>query len=132
MNPALKLIQEKIVETVPEILEAKLGCEMLWQGEKFIFISEGMAGLYTIFNERCHAVHATPNKCVILGRPIRLSDVLTTLRGKNIEWGTFSKIIVVLCCGGNRAAGKPWNLRKDSLDDQSPETLQFIHSILCV
>lgn len=24
-----------------------------------------------------------------------------------------------------------WNLRKDSLDDQSPETITFLHSLLC-
>lgn len=71
---------------------------------------------------------------------IRLSDVLVAMGKKRAG-------IYVSYCGEFmeaqiqngytnyipvKEAGIFWNLRKDSLDDQSPETIQFIHSILCV
>jgi hypothetical protein len=60
--------------------------------------------------------------CGMSSRPIRLADVLLAIPQieSPIETQLTHRIQVVL----------RWNLRKDRLEDQSPETLDFIHSLL--
>lgn len=66
----------------------------------------------------------------VLGRPIRLVDVLLAMRGLNYIsidpsgdfWQTSTR--------GRSHLVANWNLRADSLEDQSPETISFIHSLL--
>lgn len=69
-----------------------------------------------------------PERCI---RPIRLADVLLALPGPTgIDAdGHF----LVYDQNGWHLPGKVvgWDLRADSLDAQSPETIAFLHSLLC-
>lgn len=62
-------------------------------------------------------------------RPIRLTDVLLASQaadGTGInQFGWFFMLLEddVEC--------PQWNLRRDSLDDQSEETISFLHQVLC-
>ena len=65
----------------------------------------------------------------IIGRPIRLADVLLAIQqegwsDQNPMWSeeTTLKKKKKLC--------KKWTLKKDNLQDQSPETIDFIYSLL--
>lgn len=75
----------------------------------------------------------------IVGRPIRLADVLRAIQEKDSDysvsaWGGFEKWTSVpdkndTFVLANHPAHR-WNLTADSLDDQSPETIAFLYSIL--
>lgn len=67
-------------------------------------------------------------------RPIRLADVLRAMDKADIPYtlsvdqsGYFWK----LANHEYWATGVEWNLAVDNLDDQSSETIAFLHSILC-
>ncbi len=66
-----------------------------------------------------------------LYRPIHLADVL--LAANHIKlwlWVTEQGRFNLHPQGGEIATGPAWNLRADSLDQQSPETIAFLHSLL--
>lgn len=71
-------------------------------------------------------------------RPIRLADVLRAISENGVairvdENGTFWHVIQPnKCFRDDTGASIWWNLALDSLDDQSEETIAFIHKILCV
>lgn len=69
-------------------------------------------------------------------RPIRLADVLRAiLDGRYAITADFSHDSINLYSEAEIDGEYPncsWKLAADSLDDQSPETITFLHSILCV
>lgn len=73
---------------------------------------------------------------VYIPRPIRLADVLLAIREKNHSCQIPLEASPLLWYeAGTGAVALPsfvWNIRKDSLEDQSEETLAFISSILHV
>lgn len=78
---------------------------------------------------------ATPLK--ILGRPIRLADVLLALpRMKELERASvigfdYSNPSIVLIMDGKHTHPRAeWNLRADDLTLQEPATIDFIYSVL--
>lgn len=60
----------------------------------------------------------------ILGRPIRLSNIILTFKIKNEK----KKYVPIVEEYGEIL--KQWNLAKDNLDDQSPECIAFLEKIL--
>lgn len=63
-------------------------------------------------------------------RPIRLADVLLAIDDKSSR-----ERYTVDCLGGFKKVGTKWiicnwNLRKDSLEEQSEETVAFIYDLL--
>lgn len=146
MNPATSLIREKIVAAVPEIMELKFGCEIKREGASKREFFVGQFGdefsIVRIDDKGAWIPFTIPwppksQHFEILGRPIRLSDVLVAIgkQGKTFPFSigfTRGDFISIIPENGTSKQHAVWNCRKDSLDDQSPETLQFIHSILCV
>lgn len=64
-------------------------------------------------------------------RPITLADVLRAIKDKYMK-GTLQKEGEFK--NGTEWFGEiawDWNLAKDNLDDQSPETIDFLTSVLC-
>jgi hypothetical protein len=60
-----------------------------------------------------------------VSRPIRLSDVL--LAADHYRHRTSAIDILLM----SKKAERRWDLFHDSLDDQSPETISFLFSLLC-
>lgn len=59
----------------------------------------------------------------ILGREIRLADVLLAIKKKNVNWrGEFEVLL--------RDEQYEWDLSHDSLDAQSPECIKFLTELL--
>jgi len=128
-NTNLELIRQKCIEANPEIVELKFGCIVLDENgiqEHVIYsVEEFMTGnLKVKLDATAVLIRADELKCII-GSPIRFGDVLLTLE-KNLRpslqlekyWQTVHALIAF------------WNLRKDDLNEQSEETLDFIASLL--
>lgn len=149
----LALIRQKCIEANPEIIELKFGCvvklpiksnfsnvvakkfgSIFWKYDdnKFRFVGERGWLDVNLFQEH-------RDKFQIIGRPIRLADVLLAIddwpqHHNPILWWT--KVEGLL---GIRDAGMKellffictnWNLRKDNLNDQSDECVSFIAELL--
>jgi len=131
----LKQIREACIKANPEIVELKFGCEVKIPTRKFydwVFIEElqrtkdrfkftalkgeGRSNAFSEINK---------DEFEIIGRPIRLTDVLLAM--DNRKFYRFAKTMDE----ANELAWDYWNLKDDNLNNQSPETLDFIHNLLC-
>lgn len=128
-------LKKKIQEAVPSIMALEFGCWVEFRnGTKDIFIEKAFTNHF-IGGEQIgfYFVHNAPRTqqdmkfIKILGRPIRLADVLVAIP----HWvsvdndGSFRK--------GNQLSSSflgQWNLLDDNLDHQSEETKQFLISLL--
>lgn len=119
-------LKDAIVKANPEIMGLKFGCLVSLNGDIYyvmrpqdklgaVLMSDGK--LWT--KEYMQQVKGLK----ILGRPIRLADVILSLEKQpgSIHWWASQKIQVV---------GK-WNCSIDNLDHQSDETKQFLINLLC-
>lgn len=130
----LEIIKSACVRVNPSIMELGFGCELLYGDVRTRFMCHFDKEYYEIFptvNGNNTVYHT---EIIILGRPIRLADVLLAIyRSGSVphKEGTttgenYWKAIVDVVAN----AKKGWNLLKDNLEDQSPETLQFIADLL--
>ena len=134
MKTDLNIVREKIIAVVPEIMELKMGCHV-WVGgggedeDNHYSVWEYLGQVDIHSNQdyiwRCvFSTFATATwgnfkfgsvPCVVLGRPIRLSDILYTIQSLkklvNEDWYSFTKT---------------YNLRDDDLSHQSPELLALL------
>lgn len=138
----LEKIRQACIAANPEIVELKYGCLILYKGQRMTFIRNDTAGrpwCYTGWAPHVIGDEAfdrlEPAFLKIVGRPIRLADVLLaigpalqtkkgrigTYRGREIDEPQGVKLWLV-------EVG--WNLREDDLTKQSEETLAFIVSLL--
>lgn len=135
----LAFIRAKCIETIPEIVELKFGCQLLapWGRPVTIwdviptghacenkYLSEGIHYFYDSHRkgEFLHE-NSTQDAYKIIGRPITLADIIWLLcNGKNeeIDYAQDYGVMDVL---------NKWNLLK-TLEDQAPETIDFIYEIL--
>lgn len=140
-----------IQQAVPSIMDLKFGCEVehFLKGTAVILKVhqyEGESDCYDVAYYRLPEmiVERTPfNNWKILGRPIRLSDVLVAIYkmrnskesvfvrqdGVIFRWEKFTE-------GGDGHHGVvstyvEWNLLDDDLNHQSEETLKFLTELLC-
>lgn len=118
-------LKSVIQKANPEIMELKFGVSIEYHEKEFVYVSDGMAGLYTIWSKPSSAIHVRPNEIKILGRPIRLADVLLAVTKILHPIGKTSGLdedrLKVLW---------RWNLKNDNLDRQSKETKQFLIELL--
>lgn len=131
----LEKIREACVKANPEIIELKFGCEVDYYGErtmavsneadyeqgKYIFVSPEVKGNNMVFLD--------DKNIKIIGRPIRLADVLLVLKeciniSFSAEYSEFFEGDI------NTRTGIFWNLRDDNLEYQSKETITFIAGLL--
>ena len=131
----IQFIRERCIEANPSIKKLEFGCEVEWKGagaSKGIFIKDkrddsksylfyGSDRVETFDKEQCKE-HVS-----IIGRPIRLADMLLAFKSENIlaQVDTKGQINFQPFKGDTS-----WNLLKDNLQDQSPETIDFIYSLL--
>jgi hypothetical protein len=163
----LQFIREKCIESNPEIVELKFGCEGMWHFPasentkggviKAVILEKMKIGAIHIFTEenkkRSNLTWRTATILPsdfreIIGRTIRLADVLFTIKHKEIKQEKEMQRKV------NELGGSPgikyplfyqammtitkyeldkggfWNLLKDDLTLQSEETIDFIYNLL--
>lgn len=128
-------LKKAIQKANPEIMELKFGCEITLKSSfdretvqhKMVL---QMSGEHVFFDNFSQIGKIRSRDIVeIIGRPIRLADVLLALRGKN-----YQKMFPVEDFGIR--ADCPaiwrsiWNLKDDNLDNQPEETKQFLCDLL--
>lgn len=142
----LDLIRQKAIEANPDILDLKFGCEIErpdharhyrviedigWgNNQKRVWVNSVPFGAMDMPFERAkNALLNGDEEWKIIGRPIRLADVLLALNNhKSVrepdkhEWQIYG-----LC---NDAFPRSWNLRKDDLSEQSDECISFLYELL--
>jgi len=130
----LEKIRAKCIEVNPEIVELKFGCEIALKGvRKHFYLSGDSNGSHHLAIGGVEIPLSNKwfvDNCKIIGRPIRLADVLLAIGaidGVHATVSTKGQIDVHPFNGDT-----VWNLRKDSAEDQSPECIAFISSILGV
>lgn len=125
----LQKIREKCIESNPEIVELKFGCELKHNSTKNIWKATGKHswsdGVAIVLTDK-GIVQWEKDTYEIIGRPIRLVDVLLAI--KSIDYvimfdGTFLDKY-------DLETGAKWNLLKDNLTLQNEETIRFIYELL--
>lgn len=130
-------IRQKCIEANPEIMELKFGCRVQnnRRGDMgYILAQEFNSNVY--YNEDTKQVLVRdfePDE--IIGRPIRLADVLLAARevSERIEGQLFVADNGMFCIAkvGKSLDGLGyWNLAKDDLTLQGKPTIDFIHDLL--
>jgi hypothetical protein len=140
MKDKIEAIKKVVVEANPSILNLDFGCEI--QDETgfidtvvrvFPKSPDGEIVVKTLtFLGPGDGVYIS--KCKILGRPIRLADVMAAVAktGKIIRYMSLcADDRTPICLSTKENEGIVWNLLKDDLREQTPETIDFLHSILC-
>lgn len=150
----LAAIRQKCIEANPEIVELKFGCallrpssgrpykvieDMTWGANtKEVWINSvpfGSMSLPLRVNKE-EALRGIPDDngevWRIIGRPIRLADVLLAMGMRRPMRGMIycTSDGVLIDFENRKESGAVWNLRADDLDQQSDETISFIHSLL--
>lgn len=145
MKEKLNAVREAVIKAVPGIMELKFGCHIK------VNLSEGGGEIATAIGKTPHLVHWTwaehhenkgsfvgtemDDRIIILGRPIRLADVLLAIRLCRHEV-TFDFQIepqnFAICCDTLEEDTRVvfWNLHKDDLSLQSEETIDFLYSLI--
>lgn len=138
MTSHLQELRDAIVRAVPEIVEWRCeGCNV-----KYAEYVNGCPNCWSDTLSREENYERFPKRGVnMMHRPIRLSDVLRAM-------ASFPALYAIDVDGNFRVKDilehrwklvveteSPrimfWNLTLDSLNDQSPETIEFLYSIIC-
>lgn len=136
----LQVIRQKTIEANPEIVELEFGCEVKSKAgwlkiitPKFTFNPH--QGTYRaialLFEEMGHREYAISEEDIyeIIGRPIRLADVLLAMQMENVP-GFYINRFGKFEAKGDYENGAAWNCYKDDLSLQSEECLTFIYNLL--
>lgn len=146
-NKNYDIVRQAVIKAVPEILELKFGCEVVdVNAKKHRIMGLAVKTLHTNYDTyitSCSSLSVgqrvtdeihTGQIEKILGRPIRLADVLLATQRKT---GMGDVMINSLGGFGVFEKGKwmdvampRYNLSKDSLEDQSEETWAFLADLL--
>jgi len=127
----LEIIRQACIKANPEIMELKFGCILEYPDDSpIIFVSpeneeDHMTGLYTKNNTITKIEDLVDYK--IVGRPIRLSDIIFTLyKNKKAQYfgGMLDNNSIYFA---NRIS---WDLLHDDLNLQSEPTKKFIANLL--
>ena len=129
----LETIRAAAIKANPEIVELKFGCQVQrYEGDEIDTLcsitSPGLRGRHAVRFIRFPSVVHYDFVCAtgeveswkIIGRPIRLADVLLALKEQRGYLG-----VTIL-------EKEHWNLRADSLEEQSDECIAFLADLLRV
>ena len=122
----LEAVRQAAIAANPEIVELTFGCITEHGIIAGIRYSDAIqAHQYAMAPTRIDKIPELRSKeelGEIIGRPIRLADVILALRTSNIHEDDWKE---ELCRLTNK-----WDARKDSLDEQSEETISFLYELL--
>jgi hypothetical protein len=122
----LEAIRQKCIEANPEIAWSKPGCRMVLRGDAWwehaIQVEDRL-----LFNETTRKLEklGIGRNWKIIGRPIRLADVLLVLMKLLRDGQSASKVKDDLY-----RLAHLWNCFEDDLTKQSPETIDFLFTLL--
>ena len=145
----LAAVRAAVIRAVPEIVELKFGCELSRKGQ------EDSRRLYKVIedvgfgaNDKKCWINSVPfgsmpielgkdmiengGEFKIIGRPIRLADVLLAIFGTGLGYCSprFGDSTKLLLAERNELGGADWDLKNDDLSLQPEETVAFIHGLL--
>lgn len=142
METNLQIIRKACIEANPEIMELKFGCDIAVGNDRgyihySMYDKDGptlLGFVSTSDPKKLRPIQwkkGDPIGYTILGRPIRLADVLLAIKSSPKcdtywEYGATSDIV----WGNPPLKNNAWNLRNDDLITQSPDTLQFLADLL--
>lgn len=134
-------LKQVIQQANPEIMELKFGCEIHYEMFPMRTIRTGIA-MYGVGNKEICVMHEglIPDFIYekrdlkkILGRPIRLADVLLALQSNT----RIEKTVLMMNLPGTFAYSDAehhviarWNLKNDNFEHQSDHTKQFLIELL--
>lgn len=136
MKNSLSIVRDAVIRAVPEIVELKFGCQIEKDGEIYSLAVETdygifektLEGYWMCVSQSGQAVSLSKGvRTNVLGRPIRLGDVLVAIDDKVNSWDFVCHANGVMTF--HRTEAK-WNIRNDSLEAQSPETISFLADLL--
>lgn len=123
----LQYIKNKVIEVCPEVMELSFGCEVVFNcyQELFVYLRKSKKGHEIIKKGGTKICIVSISDIEVIGHPITLSHILRTLkvpeqRDKNPD-DTYQLF------GGYIHS---WNMEKDSLDQQKPEVIDFLYTLL--
>lgn len=142
-------VRAKIAEVCPELMELSFGCKVKVNltnggGEMATFLGYSKDGLacttWAEFHENKESVqYEIPTRVLVIGHTPRLSHVLRAIN-KRLSPGipsclitSFGRLTVEMRTEGtsSKYIFEQWDLEKDDLSLQSPETIDFLFNILC-
>ncbi len=133
----LEAIRQACIKANPEIVELKFGCLISGFGHHrspvVCLDKDYTAFLHAptlITNDKTKNVQANYE---IIGRPIRLADVLLALHRTSRTQNVSINTLVGTMMNHNFTRddlNKHWDFYKDSLDEQPEETISFIYELL--
>lgn len=115
-------------------MEWEFGCKVEDSSGEWLLIQESdrKERMWCAFNGT--GIHYIDlDECKILGRPIRLGDVLLAIRkkrDKDFNLHISREYVHFEGLPGEIISKKIWNLKDDNLDNQSEETKQFLIKLL--
>ena len=159
MKSPLTRVHAAIVKVCPDVLELKMGCKIILDGDRHTVLyydrgGKSFDGEHTEYYGQMLELHSDKNGEVckyghededyempklselqILGRPITLADVLRAIDNCNSDNPPALTAEGQFCQydpenGEMHLTGEYWNLKNDSLDAQSPETISFLEGVL--
>ena len=119
----LEAVRRACIKANPEIVEPKFGCCLALKGDAWWENGVMIRG-QKIFNVTTGKIESRTSNWEILGRPIRLADVVLVY--SDVEEQKDEDVIDLVLSISRHG----WNLRKDSLEDQSEETVAFLAGLL--
>lgn len=154
----LKEVRAAIVKACPEIMELKFGCEIFvpYASEKhrarivgqknqgrdaqswgswvleFLDYAHPRYTFNQVLTITKREMTEIISKDGIIGRSIRLADVLRAMTLKLKGTPDHDLLISGLILENTATLGCTWNLAADNLDDQSQECIDFLFDTLCV
>lgn len=130
MEDNIKKIREACIAANPSIKDLVFGCEVktpYGNITKLVWETRGKSIWLTEEDSRYNL-----EDLEIIGRPIRLADVLLAIQKKQHKNITYlvSTFGIFMDSHFNFSMKHQWNLLKDDLTLQSPETISFILELL--
>lgn len=151
MDKHIEIIRSACHKANPSIKDLVIGCKVWISGYPevatvlyksfsfFTFLFELGNESYTenIFQDQI-ARDIDSGDIIVLGRDIRLADVLLAIQKSDRNWEfedagmsvELNRNDTTLEFNTNEMGWTKWNLLKDRLEDQSPECLEFIANLL--
>lgn len=142
----LQLVREACIAANPEIVSKKFGCIVLLKPtRRGVLYSHKFPSKRFWKNDDCNRWE-TENGWIddtemnsliinedaeIIGHPIRLADVLLAIKSSS-KCDTYWEYEAIkdVVWGKSMHGEHPWNLRRDNLEEQSDECLQFLAGLL--
>lgn len=124
----IAIIREKVIEVVPEIVELKMGCDVeIVIGSlacPATIVQKNYAGNWLVLIAGQTATYKAKQIYKIIGRPIRLAEILLTVQSPSCGVMEASYELV------DPSYGHTWDIRKDDLTLQGEATVDFIYELL--